>query len=422
MAALFLAGAACSGGDDGDVTATESTRRTTTTVDESTTSSSESTTSTAAGQTTTTPRPGSTAKPPTSGTPGATAAPVDKPALQRMATLNVPIAMATRPNDGAIYIAEKGGTIRRLAVNATSAGVVGTALDITDEVSTGSEQGLLGFDFSPDGNKLYASYTNTDGDTRIVEYPFANSVANEAGRRVVLAVDQPYANHNGGNIVFGPDNMLYIGLGDGGSGGDPENRAQDLSTLLGKMLRINPAQNGSAAYSIPAGNPYIGQSGRRAEIWHYGLRNPWRFSFDAANGEQWIADVGQNAWEEVNHIEAGRKGANFGWRLREGNHAYAGGSRPAGNVDPVYELSHDDGNNSITGGYVYRGSAIRGVAGTYLFADVGKGRLLGLTGSTNPTVRDLGIPMRGIISFGEDASNEIWLLTFSGGVYKLVRA
>jgi glucose/arabinose dehydrogenase len=296
---------------------------------------------------------------------------------------------------------------------------IGTALDISDRITTGSEQGLLGIDFSPDGSKLYVDYTNVDGDTRIAEYPFANNAANKGAERIVMAIDQPYANHNGGNIAFGPDNMLYIGMGDGGSAGDPENRAQDLGSLLGKMLRINPAQNGTQPYSIPAGNPFAGQSGRRAEIWHYGLRNPWRWSFDRATGDMWIGDVGQNAWEEIDHVAAGRKGANFGWRLREGNHAYNGGAKPAGAVDPVYELSHDDGNAAVTGGYVYRGGAIRGFGGTYVFADFAKGRLLGMNGAS---VNDLGLHVGQLDSFGEDSSGELWVLSLAGGVYRLVPA
>lgn len=369
---------------------------------------------------TSTTRKGSTSatNAPTTNTPGATAAPTDKPAVRQVGTLNQPIAFSQRPNDGAIYIAQKSGTIIRLGLNGGgNLEAIGTSLDISSEISTGNEQGLLGFDFSPDGSKLYASFTNPDGDTRIVEYPFANGAANKSAARTVLAVDQPYANHNGGNILFGPDNMLYIGLGDGGSGGDPENHAQDLNSLLGKMLRINPAQNGTAPYSIPAGNPFAGQSGKRAEIWHYGLRNPWRWSFDRANGDMWIGDVGQDDWEEIDHVGAGRKGVNFGWRLREGNHAYNGGSKPSGAVDPVYETSHADGNSSITGGYVYRGNAIRGFGGTYVFIDVRKGRLLGMNGAS---VRDLGLPVKQVVSFGEDSSGELWLLSLSGGVYRLV--
>lgn len=403
--------------------ATDTTRRTTTTdADEtSTTGDGGTTTSSGAGGTSTSGGSGATTKPtsaPTSGGTGPTAAPVDRPVLQRMLTMNRPVALATRPNDPAVYIAEKGGRIRRVNVTGASASVAGTVLDIADEVSTGSEQGLLGFDFSPDGSKLYASFTNADGDTRIVEYPFATA-ANEGAARVVLAVDQPYANHNGGQITFGPDNMLYVALGDGGSGGDPENRAQNLNSLLGKILRINPTPSGSSAYSIPAGNPFAGQTNRRAEIWHYGLRNPWRFSFDAANGDQWIADVGQNAWEEVNQVAASRKGANFGWRLREGNHAYNGGAKPAGAVDPIYEMSHDAGNCSITGGYVYRGTAIRGFAGTYVFGDFCRGRVIGLTGNT---ARDLGLTVESLASFGEDANNELWALSLAGDVFKLVKA
>ncbi len=419
---MFLAGAACSSADKkSGLQSTNTTRSSTSFEDESTSTTGEAdATTTSGGAQGTAPTRRGTTNPTTApsapGAPGSTATPVDKPALQKMATLSAPIALSTRPNDGAVYIAQKAGKVLRLGLTATGAQVIGTVLDISDRISTGNEQGLLGIDFSPDGSKLYASYTNVAGDTRIVEYPFANFVANKAAERVVLAVDQPYANHNGGNIAFGPDDMLYIGLGDGGSGGDPENRAQNLNVLLGKMLRINPAPNGSAAYAIPSGNPFAGQSGKRGEIWHYGLRNPWRWSFDRANGELWIGDVGQDQWEEIDHIGVGRNGVNFGWRLREGNHAYNGGSKPSGAVDPVYEMSHNDSNCSVTGGYVYRGSAIRGFAGNYVFADFCKGKLLAMKGAS---VNDLGLQATQLSSFGEDASGELWVLTLSGVVYRL---
>jgi glucose/arabinose dehydrogenase len=339
-----------------------------------------------------------------------------------MATLSQPIAMAVRVNDPSVYVAEKAGRVKRLAVNGDSASVAGTILDISDLVTTaGNEQGLLGITFSPDGSKLYVDYTNTDGDTRVVEYPMVGGNAARGSARVLLAVHQPFANHNGGEVVFGPDNLLYIGLGDGGGGGDPSGNGQNLGVLLGKILRIDPTPTSGRPYSIPAGNPFVGQSGARAEIWHYGLRNPWRFTFDRATHEQWIADVGQDAYEEVDHIAAARGGVNFGWNKREGKHAYKGGAIPAGALDPQLELSHSDGNCSVTGGYVYRGSAIRGLAGTYVFADLCKGRLLGASGSS-AAIRDLGADISQPTTFGEDASGELWVFSYAGPVYKLTRA
>ena len=416
LAVALLATAACSSGGDKKVSTTQTTSRTTTSATDDSTTTSDGDTTTSAAPSTATTRTRSTVAP----TTGATAAPVDKPAIRQVGTLSKPVAFAQRANDGAVYIAQQSGKILRLGINGDgNLQAIGTTLDLSSDISTGNEQGLLGFDFSPDGSKLYASYTNTDGDTRVVEYPFANGTANKAAARTVLAVDQPYSNHNGGQITFGPDNMLYIGLGDGGSAGDPENHAQDLTTLLGKMLRINPAPNGASPYSIPAGNPFAGQSGKRGEIWHYGLRNPWRWSFDRTNGELWIGDVGQDACEEIDHVAAGRNAVNFGWRLREGNHAYNGGAKPSGAEDPVYELSHADGNRAVTGGYVYRGAAVRGLAGTYIFGDFAKGRLLAMDGTG---VHDLGLKVGQLASFGEDANGELWVLSLAGGVYRLVPA
>ncbi len=419
---LLVATAACSSGDKGnDVRSTNTTRRSATT----STSAADSATSSSGGATSSTAKgasPKTTVKPTiTGGAAGTRAAPgvTDRVALTQMASLSSPTAFATRTNDDAVYIAEKGGRVKRLAVGASSAAVVATILDISDKVSSGGEQGLLGIAFGPDGSTLYADYTNRDGDTRVVEYSMSNGTAVKGSERVLIAVDQPYANHNGGEVIFGPDNLLYIGLGDGGSGGDPQGNGQNLNTLLGKILRINPNPSGTQPYTIPADNPFAGQSGKRAEIWHYGLRNPWRFSFDRANGEQWIADVGERTWEEVDHIGAGRSGVNFGWKNREAKHAYRGGAMPSGAVDPQFELSHDDGNCSITGGYVYRGSAIRGLGGTYVFADYCKGRLIGASGSS---MRDLGVGLESPSSFGEDANGELWVLSISGPVYRLTSA
>ncbi len=411
--------AAC--GSDGDKKVGARKQTTTTRRSTSTTSTSlGATTTSLGGGTTTTPRAGGTAPGTAGGTttsPGVT----DGVKATKIVQLTRPIAMAVRPGEpGAVYIAQKGGNVRRLQLTGSGATLDNyEVMEIANRISTGGEQGLLGITFSPDGNWLYASYTNTDGDTRVVGYPFANGRANEAVERLILAVDQPYANHNGGQLTFGPDGHLYIALGDGGSGGDPQNHGQNLNSLLGKILRISPRTSGSTTYTVPADNPFVGQSGRRGEIWHYGLRNPWRWSFDRANGEQWIGDVGQIAYEEVNHVGAGARGVNFGWKLREGKHAYEGGERPPGAVDPEIEYSHDNGNCSVTGGYVYRGAQIRGFAGTYVFADHCRGRVMAWNGTT---ARDLSIAIPQPASFGEDANGEVWVLSLAGGVYRLDRA
>ena len=323
---------------------------------------------------------------------------VDGVALKQVATLNQPIAFAMRTGDDAFFIAEKGGTIRRLQTDGTSQLV----LDIHNSVSTGTEQGLLDITFSPDGSKLYVDFTNSAGDTRVVEYGYADGRADAGRPRVVLAVDQPSDNHNGGSVVFGPDGLLYVGMGDGGDEGDPQGRAQNSGSLLGKLLRIDP-----------------NSSDPQPEIWAKGLRNPWRFTFDRSNGDLWIADVGQDAWEEVDHVTGNPGGLNYGWNKREATHAYNGAAAPAGAVDPVYEYNHAGGNCSITGGFVYRGTAIRGLAGNFVFADYCKGRLFATAGGG---ARDLGVDVAAPISFGQDADGELLVLSQRGGVYRLVRA
>lgn len=362
---------------------------------------------------TTTTRRVTTTTPDTSGT-----AVTDKVAATKVATLKRPIALAVRPGEpSAVYIAQKDGTVRRLQVTASGATVdLQPVLNIATKVSTGSEQGLLSITFSADGNWLYASYTNTDGDTRVVVFPFSNGRADEADERVILAVDQPYPNHNGGQVNHGPDGLLYIALGDGGSGGDPQDNAENLGSLLGKILRVAP--NPAGGYSVPGDNPFVGQRGKRGEIWHYGLRNPWRWSFDRSNGALWIGDVGQQTYEEVDMVAKWKKGANFGWNRREGRHPFNGGTRPPGNVDPVYEYTHAGGNCSITGGYVYRGDRIAGLQGTYVFADFCAGYLKGRSGTT---VTGLGVHIDNPSSFGLDASGELWVLSLNGQVYRLVK-
>ena len=221
----------------------------------------------------------------------------------------------------------------------------------------------------------------------------AGDRADPSSARTVLFVRQPFANHNGGDLLFGPDGDLYVGLGDGGSEGDPQGNGQSLSTLLGKMVRIRPTPNGPAPYEVPAGNPFVGASGARPEIWAFGLRNPWRFSFDRQTGDLWIGDVGQDQWEEIDRQPAGSSGGqNYGWNLTEGDHPYNGASPPPNWVRPVYEYSHDTGGCAVVGGYVYRGAAIPALRGAYLFSDNCDGRIMGLRirGGRTAGVRPLG--------------------------------
>jgi glucose/arabinose dehydrogenase len=295
-------------------------------------------------------------------------------------------------------------------------------LDLTSQVSLGGEQGLLGVAFSPDGGDVYVNYTDTNGDTHVTGNAMGDRQADTTTRRDVLFVEQPYANHNGGNLAFGPDGYLYIGLGDGGSGGDPQGNGQSLSTLLGKMLRIDPTPFGDRPYRIPADNPFVDRAGARPEIWAYGLRNPWRYSFDRRSGDLWIGDVGQSAWEEVDlQPSASAGGENYGWNLMEGDHLYGGGAPPAQAVPPVYEYSHDGGGCVVTGGYVYRGESLPDLYGAYVFADYCAGGLEALRLKDGRVVdqRALGPVVSSISSFGEDAQGELYAMSLDGGLYRL---
>jgi glucose/arabinose dehydrogenase len=338
--------------------------------------------------------------------------------LVRVAKLDQPLALAVRSNDPALYVAEQPGRVVAIRDGAVDPEPV---LDLTGEVTAGGEQGLLGIAFSPDGRSLYVDFTDLHGDTHVTGYAMRGGRADVGTRREVLVVQQPYANHNGGNLAFGPDGDLYVGLGDGGSEGDPRGNGQSLATLLGKILRISPRPSGSRPYAIPSDNPFVDTTDARPEIWDYGLRNPWRFSFDARTGDLWIGDVGQNAWEEVDLESADSPGGvNYGWNRMEGSHPYAGASPPANAVPPVYEYPHEGGRCVVTGGYVYRGNAVAALRGAYVFGDFCTGRLeairvsdgrVTMHGYLGPTVPELA-------SFGEDGDGELYALSLAGGVYR----
>jgi glucose/arabinose dehydrogenase len=334
--------------------------------------------------------------------------------------LSIPVAIAfrgaTKGRAGTMYVAEKTGTLRRI-VNGRPSGI---ALDLRANLSHGGEQGFLGIAFSPDGNRLYVDYTDANGDSNVDEYTMKGDGADASTRRRVLFVDQPYPNHNGGEVVFGPDGELYIGFGDGGSAGDPQNHGQDLGTPLGKILRIDPKRAANASYSIPADNPFVGRPGVFAENWMFGLRNPWRFSFDRATGDLWIGDVGQGEYEEIDYARRGEAGINWGWSRREGDHEYKG-ARPAGARDPIVETTHSDGWCAIVGGYVYRGRAIPKLVGTYLYGDNCRSNIEGAVQRGGRVVagRDLGIAVDSLTTFGEDRAGEVYLAARSGTIYKL---
>ena len=344
----------------------------------------------------------------------------------------------TSPNDGSgrRFVVQQGGKIKVI----TSAGTVLTtqALDISAKVSKGSEQGLLGMAFHPNfasNGKFYVNYTNLAGDTAITEYRLSPPSSNRvtlAGRRV-MTIDQPYANHNGGDIAFGADGYLYIATGDGGSGGDPGNRAQNLSSLLGKILRINVnGKTSTGGYLIPSSNPYVGKTGRD-EIWSRGLRNPWRFSIDSATGSLWIGDVGQDRYEEIDRTGragnlVGGKLKNYGWRIMEGRHCYrpATGCSKAGLTLPLVEYPHDvanttDDNCAVTGGYVYRGSASPLLVGQYVFGDYCSGRIWTVSAAaTSPATPVLRLNTSyNISSFAIGPSKELYMLTLGGSIYRV---
>jgi glucose/arabinose dehydrogenase len=319
-------------------------------------------------------------------------------------------------------VVEKRGTVRVLKDGALLPTLY---LDIRDRVgSQSSEQGLLGLAFHPrhaENGALFVNYTDVNGDTVIARFQVSedtNQVDPNSETRL-LQVRQPFRNHNGGAVVFGPDGMLYLGLGDGGSAGDPEGNGQSLDTHLGKILRLDV--DGEEPYAIPADNPYA-SGGGLPEIWAYGLRNPWRIAFDRATGALYIADVGQNAWEEIDYQPAGAPGGvNYGWDYLEGTHPYEGSPPPDLELaPPVAEYSHDQGC-SVSGGEVYRGDRLPEWAGIYLYGDYCSGLVWGLFrvesgGWESRRLFETGFT---ISSFGQDENGEVYLVDYSGGVYRL---
>jgi glucose/arabinose dehydrogenase len=300
-------------------------------------------------------------------------------------------------------------------------------LDITSKIqSIGLEQGLLGLAFDPayaQNGRFYVNYTDLSGDTVIARYRVSAEnpdLADPQSELILLQVDQPYPNHNGGAMEFGPDGYLYLGLGDGGSQGDPFGNGQSVvNTLLGKILRVDVSKE--EPYAIPADNPFAGGGGQ-PEIWEYGLRNPWRIAFDRLNGNLYIADVGQNDWEEIDFVPAGTPGGlDFGWNIMEGNHLYAGGPTQ-GLVTPVAEYAHNEGGCSVTGGEVYRGQAMPQWNGVYFYGDWCTGKIWGLAPSASGWKDDMLFESGfQITSFGSDESGELYLANSGdGGIYQLV--
>ena len=369
-------------------------------------------------KTTVSPQP--SAVPTSSSPPEPSPAPPDISEVRlRLVSVGVaqqPLALATRPNDPALYVAQKTGEV--VALLGRNRIARRPVLDLSDEVSQGGEQGLLGLAFSPEGSLLYVNITDLAGDTRVLEFRMRGAQALQRSRREVLFVDQPYSNHNGGHLAFGPDGYLYIGLGDGGSGGDPEDRAQDLGSLLGKMLRIEPTPKGGKEYQVPPDNPFVAVRGARPEIWAFGLRNPWRYSFDRETGDLWIADVGQSAREEIDLQPDPAGGHNYGWDGYEGTLVYEE-PVPDDAVEPVHEYGRDDGA-TVIGGYVYRGSSVPRLQGAYVFGDYFAPGLRALVpaGAGWKEV-PLDLEVSDLSAFGEDSAGELYALSLSGQIYRL---
>ncbi len=349
-------------------------------------------------------------------------------ALVPVAEVPVPIALAVKPDTGQRYVASLTGQVWLLDPTGGGGDAVAPQLvaDIGSKVSQGCENGLLGIAFAPDGDELYLSYTDTARNSRIAAAPMDGDIPQTDRARILVALDQPACNHNGGEVQFGPDGNLWIGFGDGGGANDIYDQGQDRDTLLGTLVRIDPDPPSGRGYGIPVGNPY--PSGGAPEVWAYGARNPWRFSFDRLTGDLWIADVGQNRFEEIHVLLAAdgwSPGANLGWPLFEGGERFSSGDTPADLVFPVYTYPHPEGC-SVTGGYVYRGSAIAALQGTYVFGDYCVGALWGLVrGQDGGAERlDLGVsvPRDSLVSFGQDADGELYVLSAADTVFRLESA
>ena len=346
-------------------------------------------------------------------------------ALEKLGDFEEPLYVAQPSGDPHVYIVEQGGRIIRTG---TDGSAPETFLDVSGEITAGGEQGLLGLAFPPDYEQsrlFYIDYTDTSGDTQIVEYRTSDDGRVDTGSaRQVLTVDQPFTNHNGGQLQFDPEGNLYIGLGDGGSENDPDRNGQNLGVLLAKILRIDPEPADGQPYGIPPDNPFVKQDGARPEIYDYGLRNPWRFSFDRKTGDLWIGDVGQNEFEEVDGVTLNvAAGANFGWSAFEARAPFNDDQDAPGAIAPVLEYSHDDGC-SVTGGYVVRDPSVPGLEGRYVYGDFCAGQLHSFTARPDARVRDdrpLGLEVPSLSSFGEDTDGHIYATSLEGGVYRLVQ-
>jgi glucose/arabinose dehydrogenase len=396
------------------------------------------------GQPTDTPQPTSTGPTETpSATPSGSAPSSDSPSatppqgafnpdavalsIEQIASGYPPLTFLTNAADGSgrIFLVQQRGVI----VTIDSAGVeTGQFMDISDRIRSGGEQGLLGLAFHPDfesNGRFFVNYTARNSDSVTSEFALdSNGNGDPASERVLFTIDDPYPNHNGGMLAFGPDGYLYLGMGDGGSGGDPQNAGQSLNTMLGKMLRVDV--NSGDPYGIPADNPFAGGGRGLPEIWSYGLRNPWRFSFDRETGGMFIGDVGQSAREEIDVEPAGEGGRNYGWRIMEGDLCSDDPNcNRRGLTLPAASYGRDDGSCSVTGGYVYRGAQFPSLYGAYVFSDYCSGVLWAFDAEAalatgRADMVELGQSGVSPSSFGEDEAGEIYLVGHGGAVYHLV--
>jgi glucose/arabinose dehydrogenase len=347
--------------------------------------------------------------------------------LEKLGDFDQPLYVTQPPGDRHhLFVVEQTGRVEVLTDGTRE---TRPFLDLSDEVSCCGEQGLLSIAFAPDYRRsglVYADYTDRAGDTRVVEYRRSSSdplTVDPGSARVVLRVGQPFTNHNGGLLMFGPDRFLYIGLGDGGSEGDPDRLGQDLGTLLGKILRIDPHPSGGHPYSVPASNPFVHRPGARPEIYSYGFRNPWRFSFDRRTGALAIGDVGGSQWEEIDLVPRGAaSGANFGWSAFEGFARFNDDQTAPNAIPPVLAYSHAEGC-SVTAGYVVRDHSLASLYGRYLYGDFCSGDLRSfpaVPGRRAEDDRPLGLNVPSLSSFGEDNAGRIYATSLEGPVYRLV--
>ena len=338
--------------------------------------------------------------------------------LDRVARLREPVAMTVAGDGTTLLVGERSGQVHAIRNGRVDPLPL---LDLSDQVVVEGEGGLLGMAMEPGGRQLFISFTDRRHAVRLVGVTFRGDGVDPASRRDVLTIAQPSTRHHGGNIVFGPDGLLWIGIGDGSPGGDPYDAAQSLAVLSGKLLRLDPTTSRTKGYKVPATNPFVRRPGAQPEIWAYGLRNPWRFSFDRATGDLWIGDVGQYTLEEIDAISLRRSaGANFGWNRLEGRRRFTG-SPPPQAVPPTHQYNHSDGRCAVIGGFVYRGTQLRGLQGAYVYGDVCDGRIRVLARARGQALRhrDLGLRLPGLVSFAEDHAGELYALSLAGGVYRL---